>query len=578
VSDRYVILIAQGDARVPDSWRGILQDEGLILAFHAARAYVFAGADTPLLHLPERGLIIGTLFDRRTAASFDTAGETAFGPPSDDPRWLIDHAWGRYVALLCSSDNETAHVVRDPAGLVSCYHATRAPWFAFASDARLLQRLGLVRGQIDWTAVGHTLRFPDLRTAATCLDDVTEPLPGAALRFGDDGPSQAMLWSPDRFCRRQALRDFPEAADAVRSEVDRCVGAWSRRFDPLLLSLSGGLDSSIIAASVPDASSRLQGLTLISGQGRGDESGYAATLAATIGFPLTQARVDQPDADLRRSLAADRPRPSARAFTQAIDHVMALQADRFGAGAHLNGGGGDSVFAFLHSANPAADRLAVEGLGRGFCSTLLDLAEITHCSAWQIANRALRKTWGHRARFSWPTTTSLLPRESIASLPQPPAHPWVDGLEDLLPGQREHAVSILRAMSFCDYLNIADRRPTLYPLLSQPLVELCLTIPSWYCCKGGDNRAVARAAFADRIPDTILRRRTKGAFDGRIAALFEANRRLLREICLDGGLARNRLIDRAALEAVLDQPIITGGHYARILQFADVEAWAASWP
>jgi hypothetical protein len=31
---------------------------------------------------------------------------------------------------------------------------------------------------------------------------------------------------------------------------------------------------------------------------------------------------------------------------------------------------------------------------------------------------------------------------------------------------------------------------------------------------GGNNRAVAQAAFADRLPAPVVARRTKGAFDG----------------------------------------------------------------
>src|SRR3546814_18425449 len=64
--------------------------------------------------------------------------------------------------------------------------------------------------------------------------------------------------------------------------------------------------------------------------------------------------------------------------------------------------------------------------------------------------------------------------------------------------------------------------PQITPLLSQPIVELCLSIPTWQWVRGGRDRAVARAAVADLLPALIAQRRTKGGPTGFLRRVFNA--------------------------------------------------------
>ncbi len=558
-------------------WRRRLEAEALTPIFTRGIIQVCVRRDQPFILLPDDGgIVIGTIFHRN-----DTRRATAHSlgrlPASGDrTRWFIENLWGRYIAVFTDAHGQQVDILRDPTGLMACYSAERDGIRAFAADARLFRQLGIITGTVDWTQLAMPLALPDFRGTTTALVGVSEPAPGGVTSLDPEGERIVTLWSPGRYCRRSTPADFDTSSDELLHEVDRCVSAWTNGASAVLLSLSGGLDSSVLAASIPDASQRLFAFNLRSGPGRGDERDHARAIAAHIGFPLEEIDVTVPEVDLRRSLAADQPRPSARAFTQPADRVAANLADRVGANLHVNGGGGDNVFAFLHSANPAADRLRVEGMGRGFFRTVLDLAEITHCTPVHVGRRAIRKAWFGPRQFQWPRTLSLLSAAYVAGL-NAPSHPWLDGLEDLLPGQREHVASILRAINFVEYLNIEDVRPTIYPLLSQPLVETCLAIPSWLCCRGGRDRAVARAAFAHRIPDTILARRTKGSFDAMSARIFQTHLPVIREMILDGGLMRHGILSLEDVRPVLDERIVTGSAYGRILQCVDLEAWASAW-
>jgi asparagine synthase (glutamine-hydrolysing) len=115
-------------------------------------------------------------------------------------------------------------------------------------------------------------------------------------------------------------------------------------------------------------------------------------------------------------------------------------------------------------------------------------------------------------------------------------------------------------------------------LLSQPVIEACLPIPSWEWRAGGRDRAVARAAFAPDLPPSIIGRRSKGGPDGFSAIILREHRTAITERLLDGMLVREGVVDRAALEArFADRRPFSGEEQSRLLDLVDTEAWARSW-
>jgi asparagine synthase (glutamine-hydrolysing) len=88
---------------------------------------------------------------------------------------------------------------------------------------------------------------------------------------------------------------------------------------------------------------------------------------------------------------------------------------------------------------------------------------------------------------------------------------------------------------------------------------------------------VARRAFAPVLPPAIAWRRSKGSPDHFVSALYEGNRQVLGELLGEGLLASHGLIDRDDVLAELSREGPIKGHeHARLLQIADVEAWARS--
>src|SRR3546814_17681180 len=99
---------------------------------------------------------------------------------------------------------------------------------------------------------------------------------------------------------------------------------------------------------------------------------------------------------------------------------------------------------------------------------------------------------------------------------------------------------LARAQKSIELYPRADAPPQIVPLLSQPVVELCLSIPTWQWVHGGRDRAVARTAFSGVLPDLLVERTTKGISSGFVRRVYEAQGNAAREMLTAGQLERVR--------------------------------------
>lgn len=112
------------------------------------------------------------------------------------------------------------------------------------------------------------------------------------------------------------------------------------------------------------------------------------------------------------------------------------------------------------------------------------------------------------------------------------------------------------------------------PLLSQPVLEACLKVPSWMWIAEGRNRAVARSAFSDLLPPDILHRRSKGTFMNYSGAVYRRNKRLLEEYLLTGQLADKGFLDADALRQFFNRDLAArDDRFMRIFDLCAAESW-----
>ncbi|MFN3631183.1 MAG: asparagine synthase-related protein, partial [Casimicrobiaceae bacterium] len=117
-----------------------------------------------------------------------------------------------------------------------------------------------------------------------------------------------------------------------------------------------------------------------------------------------------------------------------------------------------------------------------------------------------------------------------------------------------------------------------HPLFSQPLVELCLRLPTYLLAHGGRGRALARNAFATDLPPQVANRRSKGGMEEHITAVLHANIDFVRGLLLEGELSRRGMLDRPKVEQLLSgRPTTLVCSPSQIHGLIAVEAWLSRW-
>jgi asparagine synthase (glutamine-hydrolysing) len=218
-----------------------------------------------------------------------------------------------------------------------------APWgVAFASELKALHASRMTSRALDWEAIDMFLQLGYIPAPASPFQDVRKLEPGHTL-----------VWSPtgETVVRRywhlptETTAAPPDTEARVREWVDESVTAHLVSDVPVALFLSGGLDSSAVAASMslvaepPHAfTARYHG----SGKEAADETGLARALANQYGIDLTIVDIQPEIRDIFEPIvyALDEPHADDSAIP------TWLLSERVGASykVALTGIGGDELF------------------------------------------------------------------------------------------------------------------------------------------------------------------------------------------------------------------------------------------
>lgn len=522
------------------------------------------------------GFVIG-----RTWAMPGAGGPTGEAPrsPLHAARRLAATRWGAYVALLQGPAPAESAVFRDPCGDVDALVWTVGGGVeVVASD--ILDAppwLRPPRLSLDWDRIAAVTALSAVMRMEVLFDGVEAVQPGM-LQPLPSGASAIAVWRPSAFVGAAA----PAGGDAERElvrRVEACASALAEDHGRFLVEVSGGLDSAIVAGTlgVLGLAGRACGwLNYAGDRPEEDESAYARTVTDRLGVALTVARrgrgpLEEADfAELAASL-----RPALHAVDAPRDRDGADRARALGAGAVFSGQGGDAVFFQMPSVHVAADLLAREGIAGLASPVLAEVARRTRKPVWQVLAevRAARRRGARLPLFVSP----LAPPEVAAWLAGV-SHPWLHGEDGLPPAKRLQVQAIANAQLYRGDCRRRRAGDLLFPLLAQPVVELCLSLPASQLAGGAQDRRLARAAFADRLPEAVRARRAKGELGAHYGRLVAASRGFLESYLAEGCLAAGGVLDPDAVRRHLQpEQLIRRPETGAILTAAAVEAWVRWW-
>ena len=192
---------------------------------------------------------------------------------------LLERIDGMYALAILDKTSNTLYLARDRFGEKPLFYACAQGRFAYASNLKSLALLPWVNGEIEPKAVDYYLALHYVPGEMTFFKSIKRVLPGEYLAVPLDDP------------RPKAFRYYrPNLGKTVRTSDDELAGLIEQSVESRLIAdvpvgvfLSGGLDSSIVAAIAAKKQPHIQTFSMGFESKTHDESAAAALVAKTIG-------------------------------------------------------------------------------------------------------------------------------------------------------------------------------------------------------------------------------------------------------------------------------------------------------
>lgn len=537
-----------------------------------------------------RGVILGRLF-RTPQINEGTACTEITAPIEEDVgaagcKPLVTRYWGTYVAFIADAARRQTLVLRDCSGKIPCY-TLRTPEvdliFSSVSDICVVARDALA---LNWEYLAVFIRWNDVQTRSSALQGVSEVLAGECLVFSAGRISRHFAWDPRNVCREETVEDSATAAALLRRTALECIQAWCSVYPRVLHLLSGGFDSAVVLGCMRLAGDACKVVCLnrynnVAGE---DERTYARLAARQAGVELLEVPLRQGESypDFRNLQMPMTVRPSVAQLFDAVEapllHEVALQT---GSDSIWTGQGGDHLFLRSSVAVGAADYFHAHGLRPRLLSVVRDAARLSKQPYWSVIKQVLSRNGGKEVESFYDSASPFLaaahPRAGEDLVAQT-RHPWFDDADDLPNGKRLQLLMLAELLNRHAQFPGLGTTPQHHPLLSQPIVEACLRIPTYVLLQEGRARSLARTAFSSEIPREIVARESKGATTSYVTAVVRENMAYIRELLLDGNLASHRVIDPSALEPFLMGRRLMRPHdFFPLLSCIAAELWTRHW-
>lgn len=564
-------------------WRTVLDVDGLSVC---AKSPVDAAMCTYVL-ADNLGVIVGRLFIQDQASTPVRSAELPSAKIVEtNGNWLLEHYWGRYVAVLRGPKGDRYSVLRDCSGQIPCFYANLNGLYVFFADVCDLEHLDL-RVTLNERYLAAFISRQPLHVRETGLREITELLAGDCVTIEATGACHTHMWNPRSIVANRTMDNYVQARTALTGLTENVIAAWARFYRRILLSISGGLDSAIVLGCLKrlGLADRVVCVTQYTVDTSDDERLYARSAARMAGVSLTELpRVSDGvlfAEKLRRVPPDPKPDISKTNRILALDGLNAL-AEEFGCDALWTGQGGDQIFLQAHHGYGAADYLLQHRHPWRLPNMIYESALLSRNSVWSILSQAIcyrfRKgrappvvLGGRGARF---LAKSAIPAYSEDSL----AIPWRVGAERIPPGKLDQLDILLDLLNRHKPIVGLERPYEQHPLISQPLIELSLQIPTYHLLRGGRQRAMARDAFVDRVPPSIIMREDKGGINDQVRSLLRGSAPYIIESLMDGSLVSLGILDRSSLEGILcHEETFTKDEQFPLFACIAAEAWAQNW-
>jgi asparagine synthase (glutamine-hydrolysing) len=484
-------------------------------------------------------VVNGEIYNYRALRSQLTAAGSVFRTSSDSEvaahaydRWgpeCIDRLDGMFALALWDGAERRLLLARDRMGEKPLFYTRVDDLLIFASELTGVLAHPAVDATLDHRALREYLALEYVPAPRSIIAGVSKLEPGCMLVVERGAARVRRYWSIDPRTA-QPEPSYPDAVSTLRVRLDEAVRSRLISDVPLGVFLSGGLDSSAIAA-LAARHGALDTFSIGFEEQSFDESGHARAVARHIGSRHHERIVrptEMPDLVPGLGSMLDEPigdasiLPTAVLSSFAREHVTVA----------LGGDGGDELFGGypMHQAHRVAPlfrvmpRAVTASLARG--AALLPVSHRNFAFAFKAA------TFLRGAPLASPINhamwmTSFPPgaqhellqedvlRDSVDIDPFEAMHDaWAAsaGAPPLARAAHLDAVTYLPndILVKVDRASMAVALEVRAPFLAREVVQYAFALPDTHRMRRLTGKRVLRDAVADLLPDSILRRPKKG--------------------------------------------------------------------
>ena len=486
-------------------------------------------------------------------------------------RDCVNHLRGMFAFAIWDRARRCLFIARDRLGIKPLYYLYAGKTFLFGSEIKAILAHPDVKPQFNRSTLAEYLAFGYIAGAASMYAGIQKLLPGHILTIDAQGQlSTSSYWdlNVDVDDGRQARAHYVRR---YREELEHCVASHLMSDVPLGVFLSGGLDSSAIAALTTKI--RKEPIeTFAVGYGEEDysELPYARTIAKHIKSKHHEVHLSRDEffQSLPR-LIWHEDEPIVWPSSVALYFVARLAKERVTV--VLTGEGSDETlggytrypWTLMNSRLDSVYRKLTPAFLRSILRTVVDASPISAASRRKLEHTFLMRDGASWPAFYFDNFYSAFSSAEQAELLTPEARQmagdayagsmnyWNHSSGDLLhrllyTDIKTYLVELLMKQ---DQMSMAASVESRVPFLDHRLVEFTASIPAKYATHGMAGKCILKAAVEDLLPHSIVYRKKMGfptpwaywlagPFQERLQRLLTEPRTLARGLFRPEGLKR----------------------------------------
>lgn len=440
----------------------------------------------------------------------------------------VEHLQGMFAFAVWDRARSRLLLARDRLGIKPLYYACTDHELVFASEIKAILAAGGIRPAFNEAILPEFLATRFVSGEETFFRGVRKLLPGRTLTWSlAAGLRERRYWGPPVEIDESRLT-LRERAGEVRARLEAAVRSHLMSDVPLGLFLSGGIDSSALAALMaPMVKEPIRTFAVGFDEPGANELAYARLAARSVGAEHREVVVSPGEFfDALPHLVWHEDEPIA--FPSSVPLYFVSRLAREHVKVVLTGEGADELFLGYNRYRVTSWN---ERLGRAYWGLVPGTLRGRVSRLIQALPRPLGR-YAERTFLVLPSGARGLFYDNFAVFPEDPQRhlltdprilttrdPYGEGLrcyEEAAGGSLERMCRadlqtyLVELLMKQDQMSMAASIESRVPFLDHEFVEHVAAMPGRFKLRGWQTKAVLRAALRDLVPREILTRRKMG--------------------------------------------------------------------